>query len=129
MRVTLIRTAFSLGLFALFVLPAPVLAAAAGPVADTSAVQAVATPTQPPAATQSQPPTPSSAPTGVTPAPTGRATPLESSPPVPGEGGSTGTTQQTGSDMTPLVVAGILLLIIASGVFYLWSRRDRVEDS
>lgn len=97
MRIILIRTAFSLGLLAVFLLPVPALAVPAGSVADTSGLVAAAQ-TQQPTATQQ--PTPSDAPTGVTPAPTGQATPAETSPPVPGEG-TTGTSQQTGNDMTP----------------------------
>ena len=124
MRLTLIRTAFSLGLFAVFLLPGPALAVTAGPAADNAAVPAAATQTQQPTPTQS--PTPTETPTGVTPAPTGQATAPETSPPVPGEDDT--ETTQTGNDMTPLVVAAILLLIIVSALFYLWKRRNSAED-
>ncbi|WP_457964647.1 hypothetical protein M1E17_00400 [Arthrobacter sp. D1-29] len=120
MRITLIRTALSLGLFAVFLLPGPALAITAEPVADTPALQAAATQTQQPTATRQ--PTPTEAPTGVTPAPTGQATAPETSPPVPGEGDRTETTQ-TGNDMTPLVVGAILLLIVLAALFYLWRQR------
>lgn len=119
MRITLVRTALSLGLFAVFLLPGPALAITAERVADTAAQQPAATQTQQPTATEQ--PTPTGAPT-VTPAPTGQATATETSPPARGEDDTTGTTQ-TGNDMTPLVVGAILLLIVLAALFYAWSRR------
>lgn len=76
-------------------------------------------------------PSPSDAPTGVTPAPTGTATPVESSPPVPGSPGTTGTgtgQQQSNDGVTPLVIGGGLLLVVLLIVIYLWRRRGRVRD-
>jgi LPXTG-motif cell wall-anchored protein len=124
MRITLIRTALSLGLFAVFLLPGPALAIAAEPAPDTPALQAAATQTQQPTATRQ--PTPTEAPTGVTPAPTGQATAPETSPPVPGEDDT--ETTQSGNDMTPLVMAALLLLIVGSALFYLWKRRNSGQD-
>jgi hypothetical protein len=67
----------------------------------------------------------------VTPAPTGTATPVQSSPPAPGGPGGPGgpeTGQQVGNDITPLVIGCVLILIILLAVFYLLRRREAVTD-
>ena len=79
-----------------------------------------------PEVTQGQQPSPTDAPTGVTPAPTGTATPTESSPPPPGGPSDTGTAQ--GNDITALVIGAAIILIVLLVVFYLWRRRGSVRD-
>jgi hypothetical protein len=75
-----------------------------------------------------QQPSPSDARTGVTPAPTGTATPVQSSPPAPGGPGGPETGQQVDNDITPLVIGCVLILSILLAVFYLWRRREAVTD-
>jgi LPXTG-motif cell wall-anchored protein len=119
----LIGAAFGLGLMGGVVLmaaPAGAFSGPGAPVVEVSVAHAGAAP--------AQQPSPSDAPTGVTPAPTGTATPVQSSPPAPGGPGNTDTGQQSDNDATPLVIGGVLILIILLAVFYLWRRREAVKD-
>jgi hypothetical protein len=123
MRSRLIGAAFGLGLMGGVVLmaaPAGAFAGPGAPVVEVAVAHAGAAP--------AQQPSPSDAPTGVTPAPTGTATPVQSSPPAPGGPGGPETGQQVGNDITPLVIGCVLILIIALAVFYLWRRREAVTD-
>jgi hypothetical protein len=79
-----------------------------------------------PGVTQGQQPSPTDAPTGVTPAPTGTATPTESSPPPPGGPSDTGTAQP--NDSTPLVIGAAIILIVLLVAFYLRRRRGPARD-
>jgi hypothetical protein len=80
-------------------------------------------------AVQPQQPSPTDAPTGVTPAPTGTATPTESSPPAPDGPGNTGTAQQqSDGGITPLLIAGILLLVVLLVALYMSRRGGRARD-
>ncbi len=122
MRWTLLGVLVALGITGGgFVLSAPAtaLGGRGATAADVSSVYVV----------QLQQPSPSDAPTGVTPAPTGTATPAESSPPGPDSPGTTGTGQQQSNDgVTPLIIGGVLLLVVLLVAFYLWRRRGRVRD-
>ncbi|TLM70706.1 hypothetical protein [Pseudarthrobacter sp. NamB4] len=75
---------------------------------------------------QGQQPSSTDAPTGPTPAPTGTATPAESSPPPPGGPSDAGTAQA--NDTTPLLIGVAIILVILFVAFYLWRRRGAVRD-
>ena len=79
-----------------------------------------------PRVAQGQQPSPTDAPTGLTPAPTGTATPAESAPPPPGGPSDTGTAQ--GNDSTPVVIGAAIILIVLLVALYLWRRRGSVRD-
>lgn len=118
---TLVRAAvFAALLGSMFWIPAAALASDG---LGAAAVQVLAAS---PGVTQGQQPTPTDAPTGPTPAPTGTATPAESSPPPPGGPSETGTAQT--NDSTPLVIGAAIILIVLLVAFYLWRRRGAVKD-
>lgn len=121
MRMTWMRAAVVAALIgSMFWIPG---AAGAAEGLGTATVQVLAAS---PGVTQGQQPSPTDAPTGPTPAPTGTATPAESSPPPPGGPSDTGTAQT--NDSTPLVIGAAIILLVLLVAFFLWRRRGAVKD-
>jgi LPXTG-motif cell wall-anchored protein len=121
MRMTLVRAAVFAALMGSMLWIPAVAGASGGFGAATVQVLAAS-----PGVTQGQQPSPTDAPTGPTPAPTGTATPAESSPPPPGGPSNTGTAQT--NDSTALVIGAAIILIVLLVAFFLWKRRGSVRD-